>query len=307
MSKDKKKFSVLIVGFPYGGNGSSSTEVPEVGYWLAKTLLKMRKDKRIAHAGYHYISDTPITMTRNRSIEIAKEEGMDFLLMVDSDQYPDVELDNDDPEARPFWDSSFDFAMKHYEKGPVIIGAPYCGPPVAEENVYVFHWNSKITGNPQPDYSITAFTRFEAQQRAGIEPVAALPTGLILIDMRIFEHLVPPYFYYEWKDKRLQCEKASTEDVVFTRNASMSVQLKLGYNPVMCNWDSWAGHWKPKCVRKPRVIGAAGVADIMKNAYETGYNHEDKIYHVHNLGGKPVITDVVTPGWAVEDTEREDD
>lgn len=282
MPKTKKKFSVLIFGFPYGGNGATANEVPQVGEWIAKTLLQMRRDKRISAAYYNYLSDTPITMTRNRAIEIGKKHKADFLLFVDSDQYPDVEFDKGDPKAKPFWKSSFDFAMKHYEKGPVIIGAPYCGPPDFEENVYVFHWNCRVNDNPQPDYQISAYTRFEAATRSGIEPVAALPTGLILIDMRIFEHLKMPYFYYEYKDET-ESEKISTEDVVFTRNASLSVELKLGYNPVMCNWDSWAGHWKPKCVRKPRMIAAGDVARIMQNAYETGYDPEEVTHYLHKF------------------------
>lgn len=260
-----RKFSVLIAGFPYGGNGNTASEVPQIGEWLSQTLLKMKADERIHSAHYVHVSDTPITMTRNYVVRQALAGDADFLLMIDSDQVPDVELNEGDPLAKPFWESSFDFALEHYDKGPVIIGSPYCGPPIVEENVYVFRWTCRITDNQDSDYGLEPFSRAEAARRVGIEPVAALPTGLILIDLRVFQHIKPPYFYYEFKDE-YQSEKASTEDVTFTRDVSLSIRRKLGYDPCFCNWDAWAGHWKPKCVRKPRITGNKDVAALMEKA-----------------------------------------
>jgi hypothetical protein len=43
---------------------------------------------------------------------------------------------------------------------------------------------------------------------------------------------------------------------------------RLGYNPVFCNWDAWAGHWKPKCVSKPQVISASGISEKLKGWWE---------------------------------------
>ncbi|MEK0126623.1 hypothetical protein, partial [Bordetella pertussis] len=89
------------------------------------------------------------------------------------------------------------------------------------------------------------YSRAEASQFTGIGEVAALPTGLIMYDMRIFDMLEPkdenskPWFYYEWADK-YQSEKASTEDVSATRDMSLVGQQVLGYSPVFCAWDSWA-------------------------------------------------------------------
>jgi len=117
---------------------------------------------------------------------------------------------------------------------------------------------------------------------AGIQECAALPTGLIMYDMRVFELTEPktledkPWFYYEWSDMYAS-NKASTEDVTMTRDVSLVGTQKLGYNPVYCNWDAWAGHWKPKCVGKPVFIEANGVSDKMKQCWEAGVDNSVKL------------------------------
>jgi hypothetical protein len=275
-----RKFSVLFAGMPYGGNGGSSQESPNVGEWLIETMLKASKDPRIEHASYTFVSDTPATLSRNRLLRTAVEEGYDFLVFIDSDMYPDVEIaESKDPTAKPFWDSSWEFVMNHYDKGPCLIAAPYCGPPTWEENIYMFRWRDRIRDNPQPDYQLEQFTRFEAAQRSGIEPVAALPTGLMIIDTRVTQYIKPPWFTYEYTDE-YESKKASTEDVVFTRDVSITISNALGYNPCYCNWDSWAGHWKPKVVRKPRIVTAESVADIMQKAYHAGGSVDETTHFV---------------------------
>jgi hypothetical protein len=94
-----------------------------------------------------------------------------------------------------------------------------------------------------------------------------------MYDMRCFPLTEPktendkPWFFYEWKDK-YQADKASTEDVTQTRDLSLVGTQTLGYNPVFCNWDAWAGHWKPKCVSKPQVISASGISEKLKGWWE---------------------------------------
>jgi hypothetical protein len=91
--------------------------------------------------------------------------------------------------------------------------------------------------------------------------------------MRCFDLTEPrcdsdkPWFYYEWADKYCAA-KASTEDVTQTRDLSMVGTQKLGYSPVYCNWDAWAGHWKPKCVGKPQVLAAKDISNKMKQCWE---------------------------------------
>jgi hypothetical protein len=255
------KFNVGICTFSYGGNGGISSEVPDIREWMTPLVAEVRQDPRIANVKIWNLSDTPITMTRNRAVLMARDYGCDVLVMVDSDMKPDMYM----PDAKPFFQSSFDFLVDHYAKGPVVIGAPYCGPPPVE-CVYVFRWQNQQSEHANPDYQLEMYDRNTAAKMAGIQECAALPTGLIMYDMRAFEITEPkgpndkPWFYYEWSDQ-YAAHKSSTEDVTMTRDLSLAGARLLGYNPVFCNWDAWAGHWKPKCVGKPQFIAAKDISE----------------------------------------------
>lgn len=280
-----RKLKVAIVSFPYGGNGGTSSEHPDVRTWLLKTVIKIKADPRIEDVFHRDFNDTPITMTRNEASYWAQEVGADVLVMVDSDQAPDLYLGQ--PGVKPFWDSSFDFLYSHWDKGPVAIFAPYCGPPTHPinggfENPYVFRWVNKNTDHVEGEFAISAYSRAEASYQSGLQEAAAGPTGLCMIDIRCFDHLEDPRFYYEYEGDGAECptchhpvpgkqtHKDSTEDVVFFRNLSQNVLAKLGYNPVFCNWDAWAGHWKPWCVGKPNDIKANQVNKQLRNAVLLG-------------------------------------
>lgn len=275
----QQKFVVGFCTFSYGGNGGISSEVPDVREWLTPLVAELSRDQRIADLRIWNLSDTPITMTRNKSVLMAREYGVDVLVMIDSDMKPDLYAGA--PDAKPFFQSSFDFLVDHYAKGPVVIGAPYCGPP-PHENVYVFRWQNQQSENPNPDYQLEMYDRHTAARMAGIQECAALPTGLIMYDMRAFAVTEPktrednPWFYYEWPDKYC-AHKASTEDVTMTRDLSLAGAQRLGYNPVFCNWDAWAGHWKPKCVGKPICISAKDVSSKMKQTLEIGHDSGVKL------------------------------
>jgi len=275
----QQKFNVGIVTFSYGGNGGISSEVPDIREWMTPLVVDLSKDPRVDAIRIWNLADTPITMTRNRAVMQAREFGVDVLVMVDSDMKPDLYSGASD--AKPFFQSSFDFLVNHYSKGPCIIGAPYCGPPPVE-CVYVFRWNNQQNENPSPDFQLEMYDRHTAVKMAGIQECAALPTGLIMYDMRAFALTEPkkpedkPWFYYEWSDIYAS-NKASTEDVTMTRDVSLVGVQKLGYNPVYCNWDSWAGHWKPKCVGKPQVIQASGVSHKLKDCWEANVEPGTKL------------------------------
>lgn len=127
---------------------------------------------------------------------------------------------------------------------------------------------------------------------SGIQSCAALPTGVIMYDMRAFDLIDYPYFDYEWEGDGARCQqcnqpkpgprtkKMSTEDVVNTRNISLNGQIELGYNPVFCNWDAWAGHWKPKCVGKPHLLTADAVAETLRNAVLSGRRQGDVLAYM---------------------------
>jgi hypothetical protein len=273
------KFNVGFCTFSYGGNGGISSEVPDIREWMVPLIAEISKDERIDNIRIWNLADTPITMTRNRAVLMAREFGVDVLVMIDSDMKPDIMAGH--PDAKPFFQSSFDYIVEHYAKGPVCIGAPYCGPP-PNECVYVFRWQNQQSEHPNPDFQLEMYDRHTAVKMTGIQECAALPTGLIMYDMRCFGLTEPqsdedkPWFYYEWKSKYAE-EKASTEDVTMTRDLSLIGEAQLGYNPVLCNWDAWAGHWKPKCVSKPVVMDARSVGKKMQLAWSSNHHYDDKI------------------------------
>lgn len=252
-----RKLKVLIATFPYGGNGASASEHPDIRNWLIETIPKIKADERVEQVAIATFNDTPITMTRNAAVAMARDEHFDVLLMIDSDQSPDMDVGHHAGEV-PFWDAAFGFLYEHYDRGPVAIGSPYTGPP-PNENVYVFRWRNPASNDPSEIHSLEQYTREEAFEMTGIQECAALPTGLIMFDVRLFELTEPEqdgddsWFYYEYRDK-YQSAKCSTEDVTATRDLAMIGQEILGYNPIHCAWSSWAGHWKPKCVGRPLLL-----------------------------------------------------
>jgi hypothetical protein len=272
------QLNVFFAFFPYSGNGGYSSEHPSIRRWFADTLLKAKRDPRVGEVWAQDFCDTPIPMTRNAAVLEARKKGADLILMCDSDQWPDWELQRGEPGARPFWDSSFDFLHQHYAKGPAVIGAPYCGPP-PHENVYVFRFANQESGHANVDVRLAQYTREEAAGRGGIENVAALPTGLIVYDLRCFALLAPPYFYYEWEDL-YQSKKASTEDVTNTRDICVHGVNKLGYNPVYVNWDAWAGHLKPKVVGKPRPPETIKVGEVFRRAANCSVQNSSRLVMV---------------------------
>lgn len=288
----KRQHNLLVARYPYGGNGNISSESPAICNWLLRNIKKIASDERIGDIHFSEIADTPITMTRNRSVEIARQKNCDLLLMIDSDQYPDYELDhNHDPFAKPFWDTSFDFLYEHWTKGPCVIGAPYCGPS-PHQNVYVFHWTNLRNETANSGPRLDQYRREHAAIMSGIQPCAALPTGLILFDIRCFDLVKPPYFYYQYEGDGARCElcheikpgvqakKSSTEDVTATRDISLAGQATLGYNPVYCNWDAWAGHVKQEIVAKPRPIFVDNVTAKFSKSFEHGIRSGDRLVDV---------------------------
>ncbi len=280
-----QKFKVAIARFP--ANGWEHTACVE---WLIKTVVEMKKDERISDVlSIKPGGATPITMLRNKAVVDAKASGADYLLMVDSDMHPDLPY----PGAKPFWKTAWEFMLARRQKEwdehcagiedrsgkwidwlvknhpPATIAAPYCGPPPSEY-VYVFNWTSQMTGEPNPDFCMNMVPREMAAIASGIQEVAALPTGLILYDMRVFDILPPPWFKYEFVDET-ESEKATTEDVYQTRNASL---LKL---PQFVAWDCFAGHIKAKTVLRPVIVTRDSVHRSLVEAVSRGVDRGDSL------------------------------
>lgn len=277
------KHTVMFARFPFGNQ-----ECPDSSDWLVRSILKAKADERIGDILHARIDDTPITMSRNRVVVAAIQRKVDYLVMIDSDMKPDCE-----PDGKLFWDSSWEFMMQQRE--PCVIAAPYCGPP-PHENVYVFQWGNKMNRAANPDFTLDQFTREHAAQMSGITEVAALPTGLMILDMRAIEKLKPPFFYYEWKDG-FETEKASTEDVTFTRDLSM-VGVKC-----FCNWDAWAGHWKRHLVRRPRPLTVNEMSNKFADAIRHNVRSDERIVEVPRGGirlRKAKATDLAPTPCTVE-------
>lgn len=287
-----RKYRVLTCFFPYGGTGDSPKEHPAIRDWFAKTVRWLDKSPLVYDHLWKDFSDTPITMTRNAAVMFARKVQADILVMVDSDMVPDMYLTpkygTGSPHAagaKPFIEVAIDSIHQHYDAGPIAVGAPYCGPP-PYENVYVFDW--EINGDSASSYAkLRQLARNEAAIRSGVGRVAALPTGLIAFDMRAFKFVEPKpgdegFFYYRYSD-HYQTKKDGTEDVMLTRDMSLAIQRELGYEPMFCAWDSWAGHVKPWVVGKPTIIFTDQVERKYRQAVLDGLSSNERMVDVNAL------------------------
>lgn len=282
-----QKLNIAVATFPYGGNGGLKSEHPDSGRYRDAIIYKLAAlDDRIGEVFDLEVADTPLHMCRNAMVQAARDEGADVILMIDSDMRPDHELLDGDPEAKPFFETSFDFLYKKWAVGEhVCVFAPYCGG-TEDEVVFCCQWRKK-SNRPEIEHNVSLelVSREEAVMWTGIAPAAAGPTGLILFAMPMLELIEPTpvraeridelieyrrigrisdaefldavrpasWFEYEYEDVRHH-KKASTEDIYITRDLSMAGWRKYGRDVVFCNWDSWAGHMKPYWVGKPRPL-----------------------------------------------------
>jgi len=292
----EQKFKVMLARFP-GGNCEHPAEVN----WVINTTLECVDNPLVSGVHHWFLNDTPVTMSRNRCIRDAIQANADILLMVDSDMGPD--LIN---PGHPFLANVLPFIARRWHEAPTVIAAPYCGPP-PHENIYIFRWRKYQTAHPNPDYKLDQFTREEAAERKGIEAVAALPTGLIAIDMRVFTgfevngetlKLPLPWFYYEWMDE-YQSHKASTEDVTFTRDVSLLFGAH-GLDTVFVDWDSWAVHYKTKAVSQPQMIDPGGLARLFKERTQATQAKEQA-----QNGAQPPVVQDLPASWNAGDENME--
>lgn len=277
----------MLARFP--GNYS---EHPKSSNWIRRTFGRMRPKRllRWQSTASHTIeqwecdhpeisevvlwdrSDTPIDMVRNSCVRDALATNCDYLLMIDSDMAPDEDGDAD----VGFWGSSWEWIRRQHV--PTCIAAPYVGPGF-HQNIYVFMWSnmSDVKFGQEFNFSLRQYTREEAAMRGGIEPVAALPTGLILYDMRLFDRLRPPYYYYDF-NKHFSA-KESTEDVTNTRNLSILWHDVPGAG-CYCNWDHWARHIKLTEFGPPVPHTNASVGEHLKRAWEAGIEPGERVVDV---------------------------
>lgn len=294
-------YKLMVARFP-----GQNQEHPRSSGYLMKLWPWLEKQADISNVIPFCLSDTPITMSRNQCVKLALSLGVDYILMIDSDMHPDLY-----PHAPEFFPEAWKFMMdrraketkyrieterkmrakyantlgekEHNLSGrftdielrgtypPATIAAPYCGPP-PQECVYVFHWRANESQTADPAYQLHMIDRNDAARREGIEEVAALPTGLILYDARVFRNLPKPWFDYEWADEE-KSQKATTEDVYQTRNAS------LAHMPQFIHWSCWAGHIKLKTVGKPLPITTDMVRKDFEEAVLRGHRSDEKLVY----------------------------
>jgi len=307
------KLDIFFAMYAFGGNGSVGMQLPEITLWYAKTISEMSKDERIGRIEVNRFGDIPLTMERNRSVRMAKDRHCDVIVMIDSDNVPDLYL-GAKPWAKPFWKTSFDFLYERKLKGlPTVVAAPYCGPPPHPtkggfENVYVFHGEANESDNDRPQITFQAYSREHAAQMRGIQSIAAGPTGCIMYSLDSFD-LMPvhqksqeqiltefkegkitldrakrllnlqSWFFYEFTDGE-QTQKASTEDVTNTREIQLAGLVKHKQPVVFCNWDAWAGHYKPKCVGMPEQIFVEQINEHYLEAVEQCKSIGDEMHEI---------------------------
>jgi hypothetical protein len=218
----------------------------------------LKNHERADDISVSYTHGYPTDKMRNAVVKEARAHGHDFVLMIDDDQVPDIGI-RDYPERSdmvPFLPSALDVALAH--DGPCLVGAPYCSTPPLQQ-VLVMKNREYVPGLLDGmGLKIDKYTRDEAALMTGIQRVAALPTGMLLVDLRALDVLPPPWFSYEFDDAPFNTSLASTEDIVFTRNLDW-----LGVKQY-CHWSAWAGHAKHYTTGIPT---AAPVVDIPKSIY----------------------------------------
>lgn len=250
-----EKVNVIVNVFTYAKQVGG-----DVFSWCCGVAGTLGPYPRCENAVVSYCHGYPTDRMRNAACMQAKRDGFHFLLMLDDDMKPDLLLGHE-RDAVPFLTTALDFSLAH--DGPCIIGAPYCGTPPLQE---VLVMKNREYAPDHPDgmgLKLDKYTRDEAAALSGIQRVAALPTGCLLVDLRVLDILPPPWFSYEFDDPPYNTKLASTEDIVFTRNLDW-----LGV-PQYCHWSAWAGHHKPFLTGKPQP---APVVDIPRSIYKAWSN-----------------------------------
>lgn len=256
-----EKISLLVNVFTYSkAIGADVFVYTHAAHMLPKT------NPRVSEVAVSYTTGYPTDRVRNAVVKEAKANGHHFVLMLDDDMHPDLGLSSTlhrDETAVPFLPTALDFALAH--DGPCLIGAPYtAGPPTQE--VVVMKERQRFPDMPDGCGGfLDKYTRDEAAVLKGIQRVAALPTGCMLVDLRVLDILPPPWFGYEFKDPPFNTQLASTEDVVFSRNCDW-----LGI-PNYCHWSAWAGHVKSYTTSKPVICPVTSVGQSVFKAYKNGW------------------------------------
>jgi hypothetical protein len=223
----QQKARVGIYRLCYGG-----WERAVLGSWLAKTVVSILRDhERIGFLDEEPFDKAPVYASRNSIVKRAQELKLDYIVMCDNDQVPDVV-----PGAPLFWDTAFNFAR---ELGELCV---ITAPTRMLNGMIAIHRLEVRDGKKH----LLLMQPHEVAYKKGVERVAGTGTGLIFIDMAVFDLLTPPYFRFEYTDK-LETDVKAGEDILFTAD------LGGPKVPIYCAWDCWSGHDKMGCIGKPEA------------------------------------------------------
>ena len=202
---DNLKLDILFAQFCYAGNGGVATVLPDYVPWFARVSSDLANDDTVGRVAIRQYGDIPLAMERNRVVADAKRDGYDVIVMLDSDNIPDLYLGKRSG-ALPFIETSYRFLHDRAKRGvPTVVCAPYCGPPPhptkgGQENVYVFYATEDETedeihgvhrhspdGTPVHNVKFEPYSREHAPMMTGIQPIAAGPTGCIMYSTDAFD------------------------------------------------------------------------------------------------------------------------
>jgi len=231
----------ICVARPHG----TKLNCPEIGSWLGRWTAHLAMQRAPIGLEMLEVSNPRIAMMRNSLIETAIKKECSHVLMFD----PDMAIDrycnppNRDPNAKPFWDVAWPFVLNHTTLldqnqkplGPCVAAAPYCGAP-PHYPVHVFVGNQKN--------NLVRVDHKTAAQQRGWTQIRAVGTGLMLIDMAVFDKLDRPFFRDTFTDHTAQ-------SLLHSQDVNFCLRCETAGVPIYVNWDCWCGHWQMAVAEKP--------------------------------------------------------
>ena len=222
-------------------------ESPDVGTYLVQWMNDLKNRPGAEDLDLFTVSNARIRMMRNMCVAHARQKQAHFLLFIDPDMGVDKYVQRGangqvlDPNyALPFFPAAWDLALQHQKTNhpPAIYAAPYCATP-PHEPVHVFVRNE--TGK------LVRLERDRASTLRGWHQVGACGTGLMLIDMRVFDVIHrpnAPYFEDQYTD--------TTETKLrYSQDVDFCLRCGAAGIPVYVNFSCWCTHWQLAEVHRP--------------------------------------------------------
>jgi hypothetical protein len=244
------KHTIAVGRLVVGGNHRQ-----EIGNLLVEiavtTLTDPEVKKHVADVLHIPISQTPTPVARNKLVKAARQQDVDYLLMVDDDM----------SVAQGFFKTAFVHLLKHK---PCAIGVPYvCGG--IHNQVQVFEFQSP-NNDTQKSFRLEHVPREDAARRKGIEQIANIGTGAIMYNMAVFDRFEEVHGHCNFFDYTYSpdhTEVVETEDCYFHRH------LYFADVPLFVSWDHWAQHIKPVALDKPYVLARKDIEQVYLSQAES--------------------------------------